>query len=491
MKYLIQLISITIALFSFSGLAYSETYYWIGIRSGVGYNMEFPSATAACDYFHSRYATSTSIIDKTRNDVLVSPDLMRCSFLYYPSTRQDFQRNLCPANSDKVACTPPEPNGEVCGPKDVTGYPKIKNASGECVTLLLADKPSTCKYFKNNVRQVATQVQFDSNGVPSGPPSIESVGCVVLPVGPSPYANCKQSAPRKACSNGICIEMQSTVAKCTVTAQFTGEVADGQPGFTGDSGGGEGPCDPDKDCTPDTPPTVTDRQPCTYVTDAEGRQSCSSFDYKGVPGESSQCGEVNGQMTCISKQPPTSNGTQIDTKVETKPNQDGTTTTTKTDVRTDVHCTGAGSCQSVTTKTTNVTIKDSNGNTLSSDTKCEGSKCSQGSGKGDGTGTGTGDCIVDCESQSGEVTGPELGEVSGFGESLTDFMSGVEQTPLMSAISGIGLTGSGSCSFPSATTMIGTISFDSICTNSGWLDPLYYVFLAVWAFLAVRVLMSA
>lgn len=224
-------------------------------------------------------------------------------------------------NSETGECeAPPEPNGEVCGPKNEhTGLPKIKNSVGECVDFLSADKGSQCKFAESRVREVTTFVQFDSNGVPSGPPSIDVKGCVAVPVGPNPYKNCKQSAPRKSCFNGLCVEMQSTVAKCSVAAQFTGEAGDGDFGFTGDPADGAVPCDPDTDCTPATPPIETDRQPCTYHHDSPERQSCVSFDYKGVPGESSRCGQVNGQMQCIAKKPPTSNGTQIDTKVDTNP----------------------------------------------------------------------------------------------------------------------------------------------------------------------------
>ncbi|MFT0623297.1 hypothetical protein ACMHYQ_11665 [Ectopseudomonas guguanensis] len=388
--------------------------------------------------------------------------------------------------------TPQDPNGEVCGPKDQhTGLPKIKNSAGECVDFPFADKPSQCNYAKNKVREVSVYAQFDSNGVPSGPPSIDVGGCVAVPIGPSPYRNCPQPAPRKSCFNGVCIELGAAPAKCDVSVQFTGATGDGEFGFTGNPDDGVGPCDPDTGCTPATPPIETDRQPCTYVTDAEGRQSCTSFDYKGVPGESSQCGQVNGVMQCIAKKPPTSNGTQIDTKVETKSNSDGTTTTTKTDIRTDVICSGPNACQSVTTKTTNVTIKDGNGNTTSSDTKCEGAKCSSGIGKGDGTGTGDGDCIVNCDDENGQVSAPELGEVATYAESIQAFQAAIEGSPIMSAVSSIAVTGSGSCNMGSTNTAIGTISLDYICNNSNWLDSLYFVFLAVWALAAVRVLLSA
>lgn len=413
---------------------------------------------------------------------------------YYNNDLFARRRGDCPVGStwDSQLKRCLQPNGQVCGPKSpVTGLPMIKNAADDCVSFINADKGSQCKYAQNSVREVSLDVQFDSQGVPHGPPDASFAGCAAVPVGANPYKNCKQPASRQACYNGVCIEMKQTTAKCLVAVQFTGATADGQFGFTGNPDDGVGPCDPDTDCTPNTPPVENDRQPCTYQTDAEGRQSCTSFDYKGVPGETSSCGQVNGQMVCVAKKPPTSNGVQIDTKVETKNNPNGTTTTTKTDTRTDVKCIGAGSCTTQTTKTTTVTIKDSAGNTVGSETKCEGAKCSTSEGKGDGSGTGEGECTVDCEEEGENLKAPELGDVPTFSESLNTFMEGVQGTPLVSAVSGIGLPSGGTCSMGSTNTAIGTISLDYICTNSNWLDPLYFVFLAIWAFAAVRVLMSA
>lgn len=483
--------------FQFSPVVSASEYSW-----GWASDFRYPSPKAACDAWASMqsfYPGATGVL-QARTETYWLCTLRDSIGQLVQEVNITRSGDSCPAghtlNTTDPAlpvCIPPqEPNGEVCGAKNEhTGLPKIRNSAGECVDFPYADKPSQCKYAETRVREVTTTVQFDSNGVPSGPPSVDVAGCVAVPVGANPYKNCKQSAPRKSCFNGICVEMQSTAAQCSVAVQFTGEAGDGDFGFTGDPADGAVPCDPDTDCTPATPPVETDRQPCTYVTDAEGRQSCTSFDYKGVPGETSQCGEVNGKMECIAKKPPASNGTQIDTKVDTKSNPDGTTTTTKTDIRTDVICSGPNSCQSVTTKTTNVTIKDGNGNTTSSETKCEGAKCSSGIGKGDGTGTGDGDCIVDCEGDDGQVSAPELGDVATYAQSIQAFQSAIEGSPIMSAVSAIAVTGSGSCNMGSTNTAIGTISLDYICTHSNWLDDLYFVFLAVWGLAAVRVLLSA
>jgi len=475
----------------YSGLSLAEDYYW---QIGTDTQSIADTPASSCSKFASNNG-STSQLAYSGGEYATCYLYRGPVFISQHSVVRRGSGCTAPAVYNPVtgAClAPQEPNGEVCGPKDQhTGLPKIKNSAGECVDFPFADKGSQCKFAQSRVREVSVYAQFDSNGVPSGPPSVDVSGCVAVPVGPSPYKHCPRPAPRKACFNGVCVELGSPPAKCNVAVQFTGATGDGEFGFTGNPGDGEGPCDPDTDCTPATPPIETDRQPCTYVTDAEGRQSCTSFDYKGTPGESSQCGQVNGVMQCIAKKPPTSNGTQIDTKVDTKSNPDGTTTTTKTDIRTDVICSGPNACQSVTTKTTNVTIKDGNGNTTSSDTKCEGAKCGSGIGKGDGSGTGEGDCIVDCDDENGQVSAPELGEVATYAESIQAFQAAIEGSPIMSAVSSIAVTGSGSCNMGSTNTAIGTISLDYICTHSNWLDDLYFVFLAVWGLAAVRVLLSA
>lgn len=475
----------------------ADDYYWYDQADP---NIRFSSPQQQCRSVVLAYGDPSSTFWRLRDDPAIPDQRKFCdaygTFLQTYKT-WTFVRLPCPTgttfNSQTGVCqAPQEPNGEVCGPKHPqTALPKILNSAGQCVDFEYADKPSQCKFAESRVRSVITYVQFDSNGVPSGPPTVDAQGCVAVPIGPNPYKNCKQPAPRKNCFNGICVELQSTTAKCNVAVQFTGAAGDGEFGFTGNSGDGEGPCDPDTDCTPETPPIETDRQPCNYHYDSPERQSCVSFDYKGVPGESSQCGQVNGVMQCIAKRPASSNGTQIDTTVETKSNPDGTTTTTKTDIRTDVICSGPNACQSVTTKTTNVTIKDSNGNATSSETKCEGAKCGKGIGKGDGSGTGQGDCIVNCDEEDSQVTAPELGEVASYAESIQAFQAAIEGSPIMSAVSSIALTGSGSCNMGSTNTAIGTISLDYICTNSNWLDDLYFVFLAIWGLAAVRVLLSA
>ena len=293
--------------------------------------------------------------------------------------------------------------------------------------------------------------------------------------------------PDSACYSGCTVNLnQSCVYSisadkyiCTGTAYYTGTSCDsGTPAVESDNVQRE----------PD--PEITNKEePCVYVQDAEGRQTCVSKSTLDKEGQN--CGTAgpagSEQVRCFPKQAELDEK-KTETEVKEEPTPDGGKVITKTDVHTETKCQGdKTNCTTTTTTTTTTTKKDGSGSTTSTNVVCKGPKCGTDGKGGGGGGGGTGEDGSD----EGTVAGPELGEVSGFGEATSDFISGVQGTPLMTAINGIGLSGGGSCSFPSATTMIGTISFNSICTNSNWLDPLYYVFLAIWAFLSVRVLMSA
>jgi hypothetical protein len=232
---------------------------------------------------------------------------------------------------------------------------------------------------------------------------------------------------------------------------------------------------------PPVPETIVEQIPCTYGVDAAlGGLKCVSTAY--VEKEGTTCGLFNGQNVCTTKQP-VSNNTVIETTIVDTTNPDGSTTTTKTDKATKTNCVGA-KCESKESTTSSNTTKDGNGTTTSSTTTCSGEACIGNSETG---GESEGECLVDCDT----FGTPDLDEVASFGDSVTNFTDRIAAAPLLANISSIGMNGSGSCSFPSASTMIGEINFNSICTNSGWLDPLFYVFLALWALAAVRVLLSA
>jgi hypothetical protein len=294
-----------------------------------------------------------------------------------------------------------------------------------------------------------------------------------------------------ACSSGCQIETIAPACKVGTDGTYTcrGEaLTTGAECVTG-TGDALDPGDPevfegDTTLPPPVPETIVEQVPCTYGIDSTvGGLKCVSSSY--VEKEGTACGIFNGQNVCVTKQP-VSNDTQIETTIVETSNPDGSTTSTKTDTATTTTCVGA-QCETKTGSTSTTTSKDPGGNTTGSSTTCVGLNCTGNSSTGGDSG---GECLADCDPVD-DFSTPDLDEVASFGDSVTAFTGRIAAAPLLANISSIGMTGSGSCSFPSASTMIGEINFNSICTNSGWLDPLFYVFLALWAFAAVRVLLSA
>lgn len=238
------------------------------------------------------------------------------------------------------------------------------------------------------------------------------------------------------------------------------------------------------------PETITKDKPCQYIEQADGTLRCDSE--KSTEKEGQSCGTVNGVKKCYDTKP-TKDGVEIETEVKTETKPDGTSTTTKTDTATKTTCSGINSCTSTTTTTTTTIEKDADGKTNSISGVCTGEACPDKNTNPDGDGDGFGDCVGgDCTGTAGGPLGsPELEEVAGFGETTTGFAERIAASPIIAAIDGIGLNGGGSCTMSSGTTIIGTIDASSFCDNSNWLDPLYYVFLAIHALVAVRVFLSA
>lgn len=238
------------------------------------------------------------------------------------------------------------------------------------------------------------------------------------------------------------------------------------------------------------PETITKDKPCQYIEQADGTLRCDSE--KSTEKEGQSCGTVNGVKKCYDTKP-TKNGIDIKTEVKTETKPDGSTTTTKKDTATKTTCSGINSCTSTTTTTTTTTDKDANGKVNSVSGICTGAACPDKNTNPDGDGDGFGDCVGgDCSSTGGGPVGsPELEEVPGFAETTSTFTGRIAAAPIMTAINGIRLNGSGSCSMTGTTTMIGSVDASAFCDNSSWLDSLYYVFLAIHALAAVRVFLSA
>lgn len=271
---------------------------------------------------------------------------------------------------------------------------------------------------------------------------------------------------------------------CRGTAWFTGETC------ASDSAG------VDPSTTPDYPaPEVkTEDKPCNYTTNADGTQSCTST--KSTEQEGQVCGTVSatGQRICVDKKP-TKNGVDIATNVETKTNADGTKETTKTDTATTTKCDGVKSCTSSST-TIKTTIKtDANGKTTSATGSCTGANCPDKNTNPDGNGDGFGDCVSgDCgEGGGGDGGLSEFDDVDDYGTTLEKFYDKVTSSPLATSVKSLSIPSGGSCTSRSYDLgYAGVQDASFFCTFlPELLVPLRIVFLAVWAWVAIRLFMTA
>ncbi|HCA1452956.1 TPA: hypothetical protein MNK97_005283 [Klebsiella pneumoniae] len=404
-----------LSLASFSAL--SSEYYWVDDAfPSVHYQSAYDACQAKVNRETPGRTFTVQITGEGTNGVgAYCHTYWNGSF--YGTLAVSREGNSCPAGSTynlvTGGCdTPSQDAGKQCGDADSSGLVKITNSSGHCVAMLDADQASQCKYLGNQgPKAIDFFVAFTQDGNPVNPPSPEKFGCEVKIMS---VANCKLPAAKSI--RGVSLA-PAQVARCKVSAYFTGEVSGtGKMTAGSPATGAEGQCGDAVDCTPPDEPKVQEQKPCNYVLDGEGRKVCSSSNFTGDPG-SMDCGSVNGSFTCITK-PAKSTGQMTDTKVDTKANADGSTTTTKTDTITQITCGGAGSCVSTTTKVSQVTTKDGNGNTTGNSTSCTGAKCASSTNP-DADGDGLGDCVKDCDKGSpsvGSLTKPASGSFDGMGD---------------------------------------------------------------------------
>lgn len=289
---------------------------------------------------------------------------------------------------------------------------------------------------------------------------------------------------------------------CFGTGTYTGASAPPDPSDSTSCAGGADPA-----CETPPPVTSTQTQSCTPNTD--GNFTCTSTSGSNQYS-SSQCaqGTVNGvtgfHCTKPSYQPGSSSNTQDDT-VTTTANGDGTTTTTTTSTANNTHC-KAGECTTTTTTTTNNIIKDGNGNVVSDDTTCSGPNCpkptddtGQEDGEEEGVETGgefTGPEVCDpsqgCIPTLSNPFGDESAVVPGYGESFSKMWDGISDSPLISSVSDVSFPKGGSCPTYTASLWGSTLVVNQHCgvlqSVGGVLSA---VFLAMWAFIAIRVFLSA
>lgn len=297
--------------------------------------------------------------------------------------------------------------------------------------------------------------------------------------------------PGEACLNGCAATLNQN---CVYRISTDSYICRGTAYFNGSSCSAGDPAVDSDPLQRDIDPEVTnDKEPCVYVEDAEGRQTCVSK--STLEEEGQNCGMAgppgSEQRVCVPKQA-TKEEKKTETEIEEKPTPDGGKETVKKDVHTETKCTGSPSnCTTTTTTTTTTTKSDGSGTTTKTTTTCKGANCGKdgtvGGGGGGGGGSGDGDDEYDAP---GDLVGND--DVPGFGESLGNFSSRIQGSPVVSAVQSISFPSGGSCNMPSANVyLIGTVSFDWFCQNADILDALYYVMLGVFALGAVRLFLEA
>lgn len=272
---------------------------------------------------------------------------------------------------------------------------------------------------------------------------------------------------------------------CRGTAIYSGQ----QCATTGDGG------QIDEDVNESTDPqTVKEDVPCIYSPSGD-KQVCESK--KSVENEGQSCGTVNGEEVCINKAPD-KNGIDIRTEVTQKILEDGSTEITKKDTATVTSCKGIKTCTSTVTTTTTITTKDANGNTTGTKSNCTGPSCPKGDEGGEGSGNSgiclSGICSPDGESGSGgNVTPPELEDVPEYADTVEGYFNRIKNAPIIASITNLSVPSGGSCPTYSAShEYFGSVNTGVFCDmGPDLLGMLRYVFLAIWAWVAIRTFMTA
>lgn len=220
---------------------------------------------------------------------------------------------------------------------------------------------------------------------------------------------------------------------------------------------------------------------------------------------SSNCavGTVNGVQGLHCTKPdyvPESDNKKREDQVTEVTNPDGSKTTTTTSVTTTKHC-KTGVCTTTTTTTTTVSGKDANGNPTGTTTTCKGDKC-------DNPTTPAKDESEESEEEEeeGDMPAPfapgekgdylpqigEGDEAPTYSESLDNFTDRVSNSPIVRGLTSISVPSGGSCSMGSAQLFGGSVSFNDFCTMAPQvLAGLRYLFLAIWAWAAIRLFFTA
>ncbi len=437
-----------IFIISFTGQAFSTDYVW-RLASGARSNIDYPSALAGCT------------AEGLARGFTVNPSMDKLSETYFECRAAHITGS--PVSSFNSISR----SGTSC-PLDTV----YDSTTGACIGNPCSDKNGQSQRFQ---KSSASSDSYGSVHTINGKTyfSPQTAGC---------FSGCAVSTADQKCVSRV-----SGAYVCRGTAYYTGQSC-----ATGSAA--PAPVEATTSADP-APANLKTDLPCKYVSNPDGTQSCTSITAK--ESEGLQCGTVNGQQTCLAKDP-VKDETKIDTTVSTVTNPDGSTTTIKTDTQTKTTCPSyAPSCKSTTTTTTSTTTMNADGDLIASDGTCTGTNCSS-SGNPDSDGDGFGDCTGDnCgEGEDGKPsnkpTMPKLDGAPSYADSLNSFQQKIKVAPIYAAVGGLSVPSGGACSFGSAQTFFGPISFDDFCAIAPQiLNPLRYLFLAIWAWAAIRLFFTA
>lgn len=272
---------------------------------------------------------------------------------------------------------------------------------------------------------------------------------------------------------------------CNIQVGYDGAVSE-----TGSASTGEATDAPVADSTSDTTQECT-----TPVVDAEGRHlTCYTTSGASQDGTST-CDRGEYDMYCHPAKPtPESETKTKEDQITEKSNPDGGKTTTTNTTTTTTYC-KTGACNTSTTNNTSVKVTNGNGDVVSESSTCKGEDCPGGDGV-DADGDGDGDFSTPDVSDfpNAEDALPKIGsdEDKTYEEAATEYMERIQEAPIVAAVTNISVPSGGSCNVGSVSLWGGSVSFNEFCSFApGVLAGLRYIFLAIWAWAAVRLLLTA
>jgi hypothetical protein len=247
-------------------------------------------------------------------------------------------------------------------------------------------------------------------------------------------------------------------------------------------------------CQPPEPTTSDSSQSCTapQVNNGTTSYTCNTESSASeFAGSNCAVGTVNGvtALHCTRPDyvPEAETNTRTDEVSETT-NADGSKTTTTTSTTNNTYC-QAGACTTTTTTTTTTSGTDAEGNPTGQQTTCTGDDCEEPEDPEEGEFPGSREMPDTAEAF------PEIdpdGDTPDYGASSQAFFERLQSAPIVSALTSLTVPSGGSCNIGSAQLFGGSVSFNHFCDMAPQvLSGLRYLFLAIWAWAAIRLFFTA